>query len=873
MTAAVDAPGIGGGVSVGWPSRRAALRIARREAWRHKGRSLLIVVMIALPVLGLTAADVIARSMQLTTSEKLTRSIGAAEAGLQLFGTRNVQQAANPLDGYAARGAELAMTSRALPSVEQRVLADLPRGTTLAPFITGSLAGDANGREVPGVSVTGLDLIDPVTAGLFALLRGAVPHAADQADISPALATRLGIGIGGTVTVSQHAFRVVGIVRDPGDLNGLQLVAPPALLPTRLLNAPLWLANTHGVAVTWPMVRRLNADGALVTSRAVVLHPPASGPLPPASDDGTRARDIGIATVAVGLAVLEVVLLAGAAFAVGARRQTHDLALVAATGADQQQVRDVVVGGGLVLGVTGAIAGAVLGVVAAMVALPVVQHLTGAESGGFRLRPLELLAAVVLGVVTGLLAAVLPARGAGKADVVAALTGRRGVLRTPRSVPIAGLLMAVFGAAVAAYSARPPAKFWLVLIGAVAGELGFVICAPAIVAAAARLAGWLPLPIALALRDGARHRGRTGPAVAAIMAAVAGITALAIYTESEYQQALNGYTPSARIGQTYVDLSGAPVRYAVTAAEVKAVLQAKAGVSGFAPVPTVQVRCSGSCPSAGIFVSAVTSGAASADPASFGNFAVGNADLLSTLLGHPDAAAVRALQAGQVVGLAAADGANTTGTVVMSAHGQRLRLPAYVVHIGRHQGALAGAVMSPVTARRLGLHPVTSRYAVQTAQELTTAQVDSINGALLAAHRPAFVDTERGYQDRSEGYKLLALLIAAALVTLGTTGVVTGLSAAESRPDLATFAAVGAAPRTRRILVASQAAVVGVIGTTTGVISGGISAWAIIGSYGYWPFVVPWGAVAGLAIGLPLLAGLLVGVLTRSQLPIERRWF
>ena len=43
---------------------RAALRIARRDAWRNKGRSALIAVMVALPVLAVSAADVVYRSAE-----------------------------------------------------------------------------------------------------------------------------------------------------------------------------------------------------------------------------------------------------------------------------------------------------------------------------------------------------------------------------------------------------------------------------------------------------------------------------------------------------------------------------------------------------------------------------------------------------------------------------------------------------------------------------------------------------------------------------------------------------------------------------------------------------------------------------------------
>lgn len=46
----------------------AAIRIARRDAWRAKGRSALVLSMIALPIIGVSAADLTMRSAELTPS-------------------------------------------------------------------------------------------------------------------------------------------------------------------------------------------------------------------------------------------------------------------------------------------------------------------------------------------------------------------------------------------------------------------------------------------------------------------------------------------------------------------------------------------------------------------------------------------------------------------------------------------------------------------------------------------------------------------------------------------------------------------------------------------------------------------------------------
>ena len=57
-----------------------AVRVARREAWRAKGRSILVLTMIALPVLAVTAADVVIATSEVKGAEAVERRIGGADA-------------------------------------------------------------------------------------------------------------------------------------------------------------------------------------------------------------------------------------------------------------------------------------------------------------------------------------------------------------------------------------------------------------------------------------------------------------------------------------------------------------------------------------------------------------------------------------------------------------------------------------------------------------------------------------------------------------------------------------------------------------------------------------------------------------------------
>ena len=62
----------------GW---KPALRLARRDALRNKGRSVLVLVMIALPVLAVSAADVVYQTSDVAGVESLDRRLGSPTRG------------------------------------------------------------------------------------------------------------------------------------------------------------------------------------------------------------------------------------------------------------------------------------------------------------------------------------------------------------------------------------------------------------------------------------------------------------------------------------------------------------------------------------------------------------------------------------------------------------------------------------------------------------------------------------------------------------------------------------------------------------------------------------------------------------------------
>ena len=151
------------------------------------------------------------------------------------------------------------------------------------------------------------------------------------------------------------------------------------------------------------------------------------------------------------------------------------------------------------------------------------------------------------------------------------------------------------------------------------------------------------------------------------------------------------------------------------------------------------------------------------------------------------------------------------------------------------------------------------------------------DGTVLAPHsatakiyRSTSITVERGYHSRySSG--LLALILGATIVTVGAAGISTGLAQADARADHATLLAVGATPRVRRSLAASQALAIAALGSLLGFISGLVPALAYVGAIDSLTLVMPWGTLALLLLGIPAIAAAGAYLVTRSRLSLDRR--
>ncbi|MET0740865.1 MAG: ABC transporter permease, partial [Candidatus Nanopelagicales bacterium] len=551
------------------------------------------------------------------------------------------------------------------------------------------------------------------------------------------------------------------------------------------------------------------------------------------------------------------------------------------------------------------------------------------------LRPLDVLVVLGVGVVTGLIAAWLPARQASRQDVVAALAGRRPVPRVPRRIPALGAVAVFVGALIAFYGAGPGDPLAIVF-GSVVAELGLVAMSPTLVAWVARIGPRLPAVPRLALRDAARSRTRSGPAVAAVMAAVAGAVAVSIFATSQEAADKRGYIPMLPQGMVGVStlFTGADandLEQIVATVERELPVEQTSLIQGYVPdegacqadgcdLMTVVTPPQNECPLERPRPIDTADAAAAAndwrcqgrEPYSsiFGDWLVGDADTLEALTGVDDPGARQALESGGVVMFDRASVLNGTATLQMvrySDEGRAVKggtstpdaaqsgesgrpevlhsvdVPAVWLSEGVRPGA---GLLSAEAAAAIGL-PVeesgalfeTSRMPTQAEEDTTQRQLDL---AVTSGSSPYLV-VERGYQNDT-ALALLVLLAVTGVVALGATAIAVGLAAADGRPDLATLAAIGAAPRTRRLLASSQALVIAGLGTLLGIVAGfvpGIAAvrsqtdWSVpftgVGSPPVLPVVIPWGNLALLLIVVPLLAVVCAALFSRSRLPMVRR--
>lgn len=582
-----------------WASWRVALRLARRDVRRHRGRNALIVLMVGLPVALLVAGTTLYASDQIQGAERIPFAMGASQALL----TPDVQSAvAQQPDGRLAGSGDAAVTpipgwakGSEVPALEALT------GGKVSPVTSGQIRVRV-GKKVVAATTLGVDAAAaPYAAGLVTLTSGRWPSTATELVVTPTGAKK-GLPDSGTVTAvlptgSTTAYTVVGTGTGYLDRFGTPEAVDMVTLPSRPAGEaaeesfPGVVGNTsylldRPAPVTWAEVQRLNAYGILVVSRAVLTDPPPASETPIPADDNAGTELAVVGMLAVALLILTT-LLAGPAFAVSAARQRRTLALAASNGATQAQLRRTVLAQALVLGALAAVVCGGAGVLGALIGQRI----------GHAMRPWRLFGpfdvpwtqvGLVVGaaIVSSVVASLLPARGLARIDVVAAIRGVTTPHPIKRRVPWIGLLVLAVGAATTLYAGLPreladpndpnshnaDALYgWVMVGGAVLLVIGALMLVPALLLGVARASSRMPFWVRMATRDSARQRGRATATVAAILGGSAVLSTALVVIASQGAYNEKHYTPRlpAGTGSVYAPDLGGPGGSARSATQIR----------------------------------------------------------------------------------------------------------------------------------------------------------------------------------------------------------------------------------------------------------------------------------------------------------------
>ncbi|MGH2916977.1 MAG: FtsX-like permease family protein [Solirubrobacteraceae bacterium] len=247
--------------------------------------------------------------------------------------------------------------------------------------------------------------------------------------------------------------------------------------------------------------------------------------------------------------------------------------------------------------------------------------------------------------------------------------------------------------------------------------------------------------------------------------------------------------------------------------------------------------------------------------------AIGGPELL-TLIGATAGRA--ALDRGEAVALTPGLIEHGRITIKIPQRGRRarqVRLPATEVRADRRA---VSVVISPRTAARLGLTATVTDVLFRAPNDLTTDQRHAVQAQAIAADRSAAQQpsTEILFAGKFPRPGIVrglyeALLAIAAALTLAVVASGLALSAAEGKADDTMLTALGADPRSRRRLRATQAGLLVEIGGLLALPAGLIPAAVIAVNAEELRFAVPWDAVAIVLLALPAAAAAGAWLLTR----------
>ncbi|HEY4268507.1 MAG TPA: FtsX-like permease family protein [Galbitalea sp.] len=862
-------------------------------AAQSPGRSVLIAVLIAIPVVGMSGILTVAASSMATPAETAQLELGRNQAELRMVAPpkSSLRQESIGFSNYGSNddgtrapvdpATFLLAGTRILSVVQTPIVARTATGIGFFPALEGQ----------PW---------DPAFTGKYTVVSGRAPRADDEVMVTPAALARLGTTVGGTAIITKpvsRTVRVVGTLSSAAIDNAtVEFFGRPGSFsapgtPPDIRDTQYFLPDTP---VSWSQTLALNKHGAIVVSRTTLFHPPAG-----LLGDGTGQSSLLVTLASFligGFVLFEVALLAGAAFAVGARHQQRALAILTSVGADRRMLFRIITFNGVILGAAGAVTGSLVGVAAAWAYISLAPNGNATQFPGFHLNWIALVGVVVFATCAAWIAAAVPARSAARVDVVGALRGATRPPKPSRRRPLGGLIVVFAGAGITAAAAGvlvaasahgadrvlTSIGVTLLVIGPILMQLGATLIAPLILRWCARLFASFGSGARLGSRDASRNPSRSVPALAAIMSTVFVTVFIINLFSGSAAQDVSYWTYTAPVNAATVGLRLDTLANGINQPEKPSVFSDASGVAraldtAFDVKSAAVLSSVYSYPSTKgetvptpRFTSTKLQGLdGCAGPGCGDTIWIGSERAISAVIGHPLTAVSKSvLERGGVVSLYSS--LVDAGTVTLDwkdplkgdlpDHGQYKVSKSVVIPAALQKpdhSTPFEIMMLPSTAQRVGLSYQPSLVIAPLGGAPTEAQTDRANAALdvlsvgaLSLH----VETGPTNQNALTEWALLAL---SALIALASATIAIALARADGRRDSAVLGSLGAPPTTRRAFGFWQAIILAGVGSVIGVALGLVPSVALsipdAQGHALDVFAPAWPELAATLLGIPIL--------------------
>jgi putative ABC transport system permease protein len=797
---------LGKGAGTG-PARQAVVRWAWRMFRREWRQQALVIVLLTVTV----AAAVAGVSMGWGAADTSARTFGSANHLLQFDASDPTQLAHN-----------LAEVDKRFDDTEE-----IGRRYEAIP-------GTAEDVELRSQDPDG-----PLGRSMLDLRNGRYPDTAGEVALTDDMAVLLDVGIGDTTKLGDQEWTVVGLVENPSDFGdefGLLAAEAdngPLDAVTVLVDAPDDELEALADAFDGPLVRE--SRGA----------------------NSEQAFAAGTMLSAATVVMLLVCFVAAAGFAVVAQRRLRQLGMLAAVGATEKHLRLVMVADGVAVGAAATLVGTALGLVGWVLAAPWTESAAGHRIDRVDLPWSYIGLVMALAVVTTTVAAWWPARSIARVPIIQALSARAPRPRRVHRSVVLGVALLVVG--ITSLVLANEKNGLLIVVGTLTTILGVLAICPIAVRALGRVAKRAPVAVRLSLRDLARYQSRSGAALAAIcMGLGIPLAMLITLTADDYR---NG--KADRLG-TLSDrqmLVRAPDWYPLVPewtpeeqATQQAQIDAMAADFDHATVsPLAMVVDLDSAPEGGV------DGQQSGRPVVELGWPMDS----NTFQGDPLYVATPELLARYGVDLATLDpsvdvlaSSDVLGNgniedfeyLGIAARGEHPKIQQIDAPDYTH---IPDAFITPAGLRRSGLDSVwAARWLVESASPMTDAQF--ARARAIAAASGLEVETR---QEREPiGGAQLGVALAGAVLALAVLAMTVGLIRGEAAGDLRTLTAAGATSRARRVLTASTAGALALLGVLLATV--GAYAALLAGHHkNLEPFAqVPVVHLVGVALGVPLAA-------------------